>query len=229
MNFDRPPAPAAPTDAAPVLVELVRELHSLRGAAGLLIVAQAAMQAVAGALAVGLAVNLYGHWASPVRWALFAFGALLALLIRLGVVAWDGYRERAMYMTESITQPPAADAPQLAPVRTVRVELVDRDPNGGVRQMQFLDLPYPDRLPVLAAGLSNGVPFTIDEWAGKDKLFSQGEFDILRDEMRARGLAVNRNPAAPNLGMTLTVAGKAVMRKIAGGMALPSPAGSVDE
>jgi len=108
--------------------------------------------------------------------------------------------------------------PQQAPAlpASIRVE-VSRDEG---RAVDFIDLPYPEKLPALAAGLLAGRQFAQTSWVGAGQLFSRSEFDQVRDTMIERGLAAWKNPEAKAQGVTLTAAGRAVMRRLAN----PSPA-----
>ena len=84
------------------------------------------------------------------------------------------------------------------------------------RRAAFIDLPYPERLPKLAAGLAAGRQFAESTWTGRDGLFSRSEFGNLRGELIRRGLARWKNLDAPAQGVELTSPGKAVFQRLAG-------------
>jgi len=97
------------------------------------------------------------------------------------------------------------------PLPPVRIELVEDQG----KHTTYADLPFPDRLPSLAAGLLAGRQFAQSAWTGHLGIFSRAEFDQLRDEMVRRGLAAWKNESAKAQGCELTAAGRAVMRRLA--------------
>lgn len=102
-------------------------------------------------------------------------------------------------------------APPLPAPESIRVELLQ---DGGHRG-DFIDLPYPEKLPALAAGLLAGRSFNQTAWTGHGALFSRSQFDQVRETMIERGLLAWKNPEAKAQGVELTAAGRAVMRRIA--------------
>lgn len=83
-------------------------------------------------------------------------------------------------------------------------------------QGDYLDLPGgEEKLIRLAKGLSEGKPFTVRFWTGKAGLYSGPDFERLRAELIARGLARWRSEHDTKQGCDLTAKGKAVMRGLA--------------
>ena len=72
----------------------------------------------------------------------------------------------------------------------------------------------------MARRVNAGVGFSHAGLAGPHKPLSRSEFEALRDEFVARGLAVWRNPEAHGQGLELTAAGRGMCRKFA---ELPEP------
>lgn len=108
---------------------------------------------------------------------------------------------------------------------SVRVELV-KDPC----HQEFIDLPYPEKLPQLASGIIEGKrQFAQSVWCGNGQLFTRPQFETLRAEMIRRGLAEWKHPAAPAQGVELTAAGRAIFRKMASRTDSPTlPSGEMD-
>lgn len=133
--------------------------------------------------------------------------------------AWLSYRNRWQWMLERITGAdlnmdgfigqPLPQQPTLPPPN-IRVELASNNGNS----VDYIDLPFADRLPQLAAGLQQGRTFALSTWTGNGALFSRAEFEELRGELFKRGLAEWKNPEAPAQGIKLTAAGRAVFRHL---------------
>ena len=100
--------------------------------------------------------------------------------------------------------------PPAQPLPPVRVEVVQ---DGGQRE-DWIDLPYPEKLPELAEGLLSGRSYALNVWAGPGALYSRAEFEQLRDVLIKRGLARWKGKD-PRNGWELTPAGRAVMRRLA--------------
>jgi hypothetical protein len=84
------------------------------------------------------------------------------------------------------------------------------------RQGTFARLPAThDQLYELAHGLLNGIPFTVQDWTGKNRPFSKSEFNRLKNEMIKRKLLEWVNPKFHRSGMQLTRAGWATIRHLA--------------
>ena len=130
------------------------------------------------------------------------------------VITWLAGYDRARRVSE-IERGIIADPPlpaEINPARTIRVEL--RGDDG--RKMDYVDLPASfDQLHTLAMGLQSGTPFAVSSWSGTGRPFSRSEFETLRAEMIARGLASWRNPHAPAQGAELSAAGRAVIKYLA--------------
>lgn len=175
-------------------------------------------QAIITGVLCGIAALAITAWFNLPFWAI---GGTAAAVIMAG--SWLAYRSRWQIVLENLlgvdlnhdgrigTQPlpQALPAPQ---AEQVRIELVQDQGRRG----DFIDLPYADRLPQLAAGLTNGRQFAQAAWCGQSGIFSRSEFDALRDTMIERGLMAWKNPEAKAQGVVLTAAGRSVMKRLAG-------------
>ena len=178
-------------------------------------VAVPGLQAAITGAVCGLAALAITAWFELPAWGIAGTVAAVAT-----AGAWLSYRGRWQWLLERITgadlnadgyigKPEPQQAPALS--APIRVE-VSRDEG---RAVDFIDLPYPEKLPALAAGLLAGRQFAQTSWVGAGQLFSRSEFDQVRDTMIERGLAAWKNPEAKAQGVTLTAAGRAVMRRLA--------------
>lgn len=168
---------------------------------------QAAIGGILAGASVGALVAVFKLAVSP-----WAAGGLASCLFAF--YSWLSYRGRWSWRLERllqvdldqdgfIGQPPQAEH--------VRVELIQDQG----RNQQFIDLPSPDKLPQLAAGLLEGRTFSQSVWTGGGQLFTRGEFETLRAELLRRGLASWKNPDAPAQGIILTAAGRAIFKRLA--------------
>lgn len=94
---------------------------------------------------------------------------------------------------------------------TLKVEL-KHDKN----HIEYLYLPYPERLPEFARQTISGVPISEAAYCGADGLFSRSEFVHLRDALIKSNIAAWRSPEYPARGVTLTASGRSVIKYIAG-------------
>lgn len=101
--------------------------------------------------------------------------------------------------------------PMAAPPESLRIEVI----HDQGRSAQFIDLPSPDKLPLLAAGLLAGRQFSQSVWTGQSGIFSRSEFEELRAELLKRNLARWKNADSPSQGVELTPPGRAVFRRLA--------------
>lgn len=139
-----------------------------------------------------------------------AFGLLCTLL------AWLSYRgEAARYNTaqggDTEQGAQGGDTEQDVQVNEniVRVELLQEDDKAGA----FIDLPVtPDQLRILADGLAAGRQFAQSSWTGAGQPFARSEFVALRAELLRRGLAKWNREGAAGQGVSITAAGRAVLR-----------------
>ena len=171
---------------------------------------------VFGGFTVGMTMHLLhrsGYLAELSAWkaGLTATGALTGWLFLR-------FSERAHYMIERLTgadlnldgyigQPPPVQVIDHRP--PLRVEVIE---DGG-RHIEFIDLPYPDKVAQLAPALASGVTtFSLDSCA---PILNRNEFGELRTIMLERNLARWKNPNSPKQGCELTGAGRAMMRRIA--------------
>lgn len=98
--------------------------------------------------------------------------------------------------------------------QTTRVEISETD--GKYRRLINLDVDIPlQKLVKFAQGVQRGKSLSEREWTGTGRLFSDTEFEELRDELMARQYARWRNPSHHKQGWVLTGQGKKVMRQLA--------------
>ncbi len=174
---------------------------------------QSVITGILAGIAAGVLVGVlrvgFSAWAAGFStWALVTLGAWLSFRGR-----WQVVIERALGV--DLNHDGVIGEPELPPQpepQSLRVELLQE----GGRRGDWIDLPFPDKLPALAAGLLEGRQFTQTVWTGGGRLYSRAEFEAVRGEMLRRGLARWKNPQAPAQGAELTPAGRAVLRKLAG-------------
>lgn len=83
--------------------------------------------------------------------------------------------------------------------------------NGATRRT----LPVtPEQLQAWAQGVASGLSISENTWTGRGKPFSRAEYRDMRDALIRYGWAQWRDPNAPQQGLELTRAGKAVLRAI---------------
>jgi hypothetical protein len=175
------------------------------------------LQAVTTGALIGTTAGAAGwalRWDSPGAVGL-ATGAAVASL------AWVSYRADWADRIRAVLgiQQQAATS-TAAYAQTVRVEVISDNAHAG----DFLDLPGGrDRLMTLAQGLTSGKPLTVRTWAGGGGLYAGAEFDRLRTELIARGLARWQSEHDHRAGVTLTAKGAATMRGLALASATPTP------
>jgi hypothetical protein len=145
----------------------------------------------------------------------------LAIGAATATVAWLNYREgweKRISAVLGIQQQAATSTAAYA--QTVRVEVISDNAHAG----DYLNLPGGrDRLMTLAQGLTSGKPLTVRTWAGGGGLYAGAEFDRLRTELIARGLARWQSEHDHRAGVTLTAKGAATMRGLALASATPTP------
>ena len=105
--------------------------------------------------------------------------------------------------------------PALTPREPMQVEVIERRETGRVKRMLYLDLGISDdQTPALGRGLTSDKPLSQGAWTGSGNPLSRSQFDRVRDNLIARGLARWVDPKARSQGTELTPAGRAVMRRI---------------
>ncbi len=99
------------------------------------------------------------------------------------------------------------------------------------RQGWFLELTESqiNRLRILARAVANGRELTGAAWAGRGKLFTRSEFEMLVQLMIAYGWVRWVHPEYHSQGLDITPAGLAAFRFLAGIKAIPSPTDQVTE
>ena|SRR3990170_3213804 len=186
-----------------------RDLLTFRGA-----VIVPAGQAAVTALAVGVTVgslSWYFDGDKPLAVGALASGASLAIAWLLSLGWW-----RARVSGLDLAPIPARVYPT-----TVRAEVIASDPSGAYIEGRYCDFTVSaNKLRRMGRRISAGVGFSHAGLAGPHKPLSRSEFEALRDEFVARGLAVWRNPEAHGQGLELTAAGRAMCRRFA---ELPEP------
>lgn len=156
-----------------------------------------------------------------------AAGGVVFVLVTFG--SWMVYRGRWQWVIEQylgvdLNHDGFIGEPEPGRVEPVRVEIVQ---DGG-RQVDFLNLPCPEKIPLLAAGLLQGRAFAQSVWTGQGALFTRNEFETIRAELLKRGLVRWRKEGAPGQGVDLTPAGRAVFKRLAESSPALLPAGKRD-
>jgi hypothetical protein len=170
-----------------------------------------AQSAVSGTLTGGLvgAAALVFEWPEP---------AGLALLTTAGtaLIAWLAYRSQWRAAVDFVLglRPPTMEPQEL----TTRIQVIAHDPAGAFAAGVWAELPLRPELVTQAARriLATG-SISHATLAGPGRPLSRAEYEALRDELIARGLAVWANPDAHNVGLELTAAGRATIRRLANG------------
>lgn len=170
------------------------------------------LQCLITGLLSGLAALAVAAWLGGPIWAV---GGTTAAIV--GLYSWLSYRggwndrlERMLGIDLNLNGV-IGPAPQPAEPERVRVEVIQDQGSKG----DFIDLPYPSKLPELAAGIVNGKQFALSVWTGNGHLFSRSEFEEVRDEMLERGLLRWRNERNPAQGVDVTAVGRAVLKRLA--------------
>lgn len=192
-------------DAAPAAVptEVVEPVRAPDVAADVVVPAlQAVLVAAAAAIGATLAVWLADvpMWGIPVAGGVALAAAIPTML---------GHARETLWRTTT----PVLPEPE-RPVQTVRLELSELSPGGGVKRMQILDLPVgprvhgDDRLRTFARAALEGSSLSVHRWT--PGAFTRHEYEVLSDELQRAGLlVVTRN------GRRLTTAGRHVLRRLA--------------
>lgn len=151
----------------------------------------------------------WGYW---LAWGA-GIGAGITFFLWLGLLAWW---KRLYEVDHGITTPEV-----VYPVEQ-RVSLAVSWNEG--HQGAYLDLPVDlARLHKAARRILDGASFSHAGLAGPHRPLSRAEFEALRDEFIARGLAFWVNPEAHNQGVVLGGAGRALIRRLAGAPDPTSP------
>lgn len=132
------------------------------------------------------------------------------------LITWLSYRGRWMKIIESyigvdLDGDNVIGQPEPEPVRDVKPIRVDLVRENGA---DWLQLPYADRLPALAASVLPTRQFSQTMFVGSGRLFSRGEYDSLCRKLIEAGLAEWRNDNHHNAGLQLSHAGAAVFRRL---------------
>lgn len=155
----------------------------------------------------GLAANMLG---SSQAWQLAGLAGFASTS-----VLWLSsiYRWHQAVSALDATAPPMPQ--QLTPANVQNIERVSIEVSDK-RSIKILNVNMStERLANVAHAVLNGTPFAERQLAGGDGLLTQQQFRELRDELFARGLIVWKNPSEPRQGVEFTVAGRAMLRKLA--------------
>ena len=155
--------------------------------------AQTLVTGVVLALGVGTGAALFGQ-----SWRSFVYaGVGFAAGVVVSWFALLGDHRRALWTVErvigadldgdGIEGAPPAERPR------VPVEVTQTREDGRLAKMIFANLDCSEeQLEQLARGLLRGKSFTLAAWTGSGGAFSRGEFERVRDELLAAGLAGER-------------------------------------
>jgi len=139
----------------------------------------------------------------PLWYALCAAGLVFALAIPgrmhgIGDTIWR-------------TQQPVLPEPP-EPPQTVRLELTEETPTGGVRRMQIADVPVDDeRLRQFVQAALQGESLSVHRWVGAGRPFTRSQYVQLADALEQAGFITQ---ARGNQGRRLTERGRRVLPKL---------------
>ena len=167
------------------------------------------LQAVITAILSGLVAGALAAW---LGWPFWGIGFTAAAVAALA--SWLQYRARWAFVLERVlgvdlNHDGFVGEPYAEPARVEPLRVIVEEDQG--RHVEFIDLPYPEKLPQLAAGLLAGHTFAQESF---NHILKRDKFNTVRDEMIRRGLARWKVPGAPTQGVELTPAGRAVMKRI---------------
>lgn len=168
------------------------------------------LQAVITGVLVGL---LAGVATALFKIPVNAWGVMLIFMLAGMLYSWLKYLARWQHVIEWVLgvdldgdgyvgDPTPAPAPP-----PIRVEVVQDHGN----TLDILDLPHPEKVPLLAAHVTAGRAFAMDATA---HILSRDQFIDIREALVGRGFAHWRVPGADKQGVELTVAGRAIFKKI---------------
>lgn len=182
-----------------------------------------ALQAVITAVLSGLAAGSLAYW---LNWPYWGIGLTAACLAALS--SWLSYRSRWAYVLETmlgvdlnrdgrIGAPPIVQPVQALP-ETITVHLTKNEGQEGA----FIPLPHPEKIPALAATILEGRAYTQTALVSGN-ILKREEYDTIKNAMLSAGLMRYKNPDAPNAGIVVTAAGRAVLRRFLPVKAPPHP------
>lgn len=216
-NYDKlePIEPVRATTAARFTVNSVTDGIIVPGLKSLIL-------AVPAGLLAGLAIGAFG-WQINAWYAIPGVGLVVFITVFWRSSAWwNNVLERMLGIDlnkdNTIAGVPIPQ-PVNVPPASIRVELIQDEGRKG----DYIDLPYPERLPQLAETILGGRTFAQTTLVGTGKLYSRGEYDTLVAALINSGLARWKNPDHHNQGWEPSVAGKAVLKRfVKHSPALPS-------
>jgi len=138
----------------------------------------------------------------------------LVCAIGAGCITWfilSFQYHKLLWDTETITNHDLDGDGEIGQPTTTRIEVDITDDKRKRTVILNLEISQ-DKLVTFAKGILAGKSTSESTWVGK--LFSPAEYNELRDELIARGLAEWRNRDVPQQGWKLTLAGMAVFRKL---------------
>jgi hypothetical protein len=158
-------------------------------------------------------------WIDPWRPALVIGGAAMLGWLFLVLVRWLKLTkpEQPQVQVRSVDHDNNPATPKI-----IRVQLDSVESNGHYKQTAIFDLPVgitEEQMSELAVGLlEHQRRFSIREWAGPGKTFSDPEFRALQSAMIKHGLVAPKSEKGANRGYQLTDSGVAFLEKF-----IPSP------
>lgn len=169
-------------------------------------------------VAVPLAQSLVtGLFLGSAAWAVVDVATGLAFGLGCAALCWliltDQHR-RLLWNIETWTGADLDGDGETGKPQTTRIEISETD--GKRRRLINLDTNIPlEKQIKFAKGVQRGKPLSEREWTGTGRLFTDAEFEELRDALMARGYAKWRNPRHRKQGWILTGRGEKVMQRLA--------------
>jgi hypothetical protein len=124
-----------------------------------------------------------------------------------------GEHRRLLWIIETIKGVDLDGDGEIGEPTTTRIEVDITD--GKKKRAINIDFGFPqEKFVIFAKGILAGKSTSVNTWTGSGKLFSDTEFDNLRDELIARRLAHWKNPEHHNLGWKFNKVGFRVLCRV---------------
>jgi len=182
-------------------VEVAEPIRAPSVAADVLVPVAQAMAYALASIVAGLV--LCSLLELPLWYALCAGGLVFALAVpgRMHGIGDTIWRTQ---------QPVLPEAPP--PAQTVRLELTEETPSGGVKRMRIADVPVDDeRLRQFVQAALQGESLSVHRWVGAGRPFTRSQYVQLADALEQAGFIT---AARGNQGRRLTERGRRVLPKL---------------
>ena len=169
-----------------------------------------AQSAVSGFLAGGgawVAATVF-DWRDPLVWGIGAYSAV-------SLLGWlffrSEWREGVNHLL-GMVRPAELQPDKVYPATVTRIQVVSADPGGAFVVAKNVETPLtPEIVAIVAKRVLKTGSFSHASLAGPGRPLTRSEYEQLRDEFIARGLAYWNCPTSHNRGVGLTRAGMAAL------------------